>query len=360
MKFIPALPASLLLCALAPAQDFNLDVGPNLILWPVPSAGYGAGAGQTGIWNAVPPSLTPLALVDLTGAATNVTVVTDQTSSYTYPFGGLTGDDDAFTSDGQALDAVLQTPALWTFSGLADGDYDVYTYAWDNAGNGSQTDVSLPGVPASTQTVGGAWSGSPHVLGTTYALHQVAVVGGSLVIEAKSTLNGSSGQVIGFQLVQRSNNSPFLSFCSGDGSGTLCPCGNGAAAGEGCANSSGVGGKLSATGTPSVALDDMVLHAAQLLPGQPGLLFAGNNAVAGGAGAIFGDGLRCAGGALARLGVRLPNALGAASWGPGLGASGGWSAGQVRRFQIWYRDPVGSPCGSGFNLSNGLEVTFGA
>jgi hypothetical protein len=28
------------------------------------------------------------------------------------------------------------------------------------------------------------------------------------------------------------------------------------------------------------------------------------------------------------------------------------------RFQLWYRDSIASPCGSGFNLSHGLEVAF--
>jgi hypothetical protein len=37
---------------------------------------------------------------------------------------------------------------------------------------------------------------------------------------------------------------------------------------------------------------------------------------------------------------------------------GGWASGDLRRFQTWYRDPTGSPCGAGFNLSHGVEVTF--
>ncbi|MCB9915954.1 MAG: hypothetical protein H6828_12560 [Planctomycetes bacterium] len=350
--------ALLLLASPAVAQDFNVDVGPNLILWPAPSASYAAGAGQAGVWNPVPPSLLPTALVDLAGAPTGVSVTTTETMSYSWPFSGLTGDDDAFTADGQALDALLQTPATWTFSGLADGSYLVYTYAWDAAGSGVLTEVRIPSMPGSEQLVGGTWLGSPHVLGVTYALHAVTVSGGTLVVEARSAVSGSGGEVIGFQLVQTSSGSPFTGYCFGDGSGTACPCGNAGGAGEGCANSSGAGATLGAIGSTSASVDDQVFQAGGLLPNRPALLFVGDNAVNGGNGTVFGDGLRCAGGNIVRLGVRVPDALGAAHWGPGLAAQGGWSAGQTKRFQVWYRDPIASPCGSAFNLTNGLEVGF--
>jgi hypothetical protein len=54
----------------------------------------------------------------------------------------------------------------------------------------------------------------------------------------------------------------------------------------------------------------------------------------------------------------MPSELGGAIWGPGLRQLGGWSSGETRRFQLWYRDAATSPCGSGFNLSNGFELTF--
>jgi hypothetical protein len=38
-------------------------------------------------------------------------------------------------------------------------------------------------------------------------------------------------------------------------------------------------------------------------------------------------------------------------------STGAIDPGDTWRFQAWYRDPAG-PCGTGFNLSNGLEVTF--
>jgi hypothetical protein len=147
-------------------------------------------------------------------------------------------------------------------------------------------------------------------------------------------------------------------FCFGDGTATACPCGNGGGAGEGCANSSGAGGIMASGGTTSVAADNLTFAASQLLPGQPALLFVGVNAVNAGQGTVFGDGLRCAGGSVVRLGVQVPDASGNANWGPGLGASGGWSAGDSRHFQGWYRDPVGSPCGAAFNLTHGLSATM--
>ncbi len=146
-------------------------------------------------------------------------------------------------------------------------------------------------------------------------------------------------------------------YCFGDGSGTPCPCGNFGAPGEGCANSTGVGARLGASGSPSVTLDETRFVATGLVPGQPALLFQGANALNGGAGLAFGDGLRCAGGEVVRLGVRTPDAQGRAVFGPGLAAAGGWIPGVTRRFQAWYRDPVGSPCGTGFDLSHGLELT---
>lgn len=147
-----------------------------------------------------------------------------------------------------------------------------------------------------------------------------------------------------------------VTFCMGDGTAGACPCANFGGPGEGCAHSGGMGALLEGSGSASVSGNLLAFHAQQLKPGQPALLFQGNNEVNGGLGMIFGDGLRCAGGSVVRLGVQAADASGGASWGPGLAAAAGWSAGQTRSFQVWFRDPLGLPCGSNFNLSNGVTT----
>jgi len=147
-------------------------------------------------------------------------------------------------------------------------------------------------------------------------------------------------------------------FCFGDGTSLNCPCGNIGGSEEGCRNSTGVGAKLTALGSPVVPADDILFQGSQLPALKSAMFFAGTNAINGGQGAVFGDGLRCAGGSIRRLGVKMTSGTGTVNYGPGLGATGGWSAGDTRRFQIWYRDPQGGPCGSGFNLTHGIEIDF--
>ncbi|MCB9914096.1 MAG: hypothetical protein H6828_02970 [Planctomycetes bacterium] len=150
------------------------------------------------------------------------------------------------------------------------------------------------------------------------------------------------------------------SYCYGDGAtSTPCPCGNDGAIGTGCANSNGYGAKLVTSGSASVGSDDLVLNAEGLQPNQPGLYFQGQNATNNGLGLVFGDGLRCAGGNVLRLGVRISNAQGTSSTsGISIVTKGSVSAGLTRRYQIWFRNPGVSSCGNFFSLSNGIEVDW--
>ena len=141
----------------------------------------------------------------------------------------------------------------------------------------------------------------------------------------------------------------------------LGPCGNNDAT-AGCANSTGVGGLLSATGTSSVANDDLVLQATQLPTLKPGLLLQGGSTIVP---ALFFDGRRCVAGPLFRHAPTSTGAGGIATYGPGLvaytvanfGAPGWITPGSVWYFQYWHRDAA-LPCGNRANLTNAVRVTF--
>ena len=145
---------------------------------------------------------------------------------------------------------------------------------------------------------------------------------------------------------------PGTPYCFGE-VGT-CPCANAAGPTAGCQNSHGNGAILSSKGTSSTSSDDLEFDAAQLPAGKSCLLFSGDLEV----NMLSGDGIRCVGGSLNHLGVRTSDGAGNATWSAGLATAGGWESGDTRYFQVWYRDSVASPCGSGFNISSGLEVTF--
>jgi hypothetical protein len=147
-------------------------------------------------------------------------------------------------------------------------------------------------------------------------------------------------------------------YCFGDGSGSVCPCGNAGGPGEGCANGLGWGAKLAASGSGSVSAADLVLSGSNLTPGQPGLYFQGNVATAGGNGAHFGDGLRCAGSGVRRLQVRSANAMGVSNTTIDIATKGLVVPGNTKYYQLWYRDPAGSPCGTTFNLTHGVSVVW--
>jgi large repetitive protein len=166
-------------------------------------------------------------------------------------------------------------------------------------------------------------------------------------------LGGGTFKVHLYQGVERIR---FL--CFGDGGGTPCPCGNPGGSWAGCANSTGSGAVLGAAGSTDVSAADLILQATGMIPGKAGLFFQGTNATNGGHGITFGDGLRCTGGKVARLEVVLPNGSGGAGTTVDIALKGSVVAGDLRFYQLWYRDPAGGPCGSGFNTSNAVEVQW--
>ncbi len=154
---------------------------------------------------------------------------------------------------------------------------------------------------------------------------------------------------------------PATLFCSGDGSGTACPCGNAGAAHHGCANSlNSSGASLTASGVSSVANDTLEL-VGMGMPDATALYFQGTAQTGGGAGAVFGDGLRCAGGTVIRLAVKS-NTSGASQYPtgaePSISVKGQVGAGNVRTYQVWYRNSAAFCSPQTFNLTNGVEVTW--
>jgi hypothetical protein len=153
-----------------------------------------------------------------------------------------------------------------------------------------------------------------------------------------------------------------LRFCAGDGSGTACPCGNSGALGHGCANSvNAAGAQLNAVGVPSISNDSVLLHAAGM-PNSSVLFFQGTAQADGGAGTMFGDGKRCAGGSIVRLGAKT-NVSGTSSY-PEAGDLSVSQRGLVtapgsRTYQAWYRNAATFCTGATFNLSNGIEFLWG-
>ncbi|MBL8860711.1 MAG: hypothetical protein JNK02_01765 [Planctomycetes bacterium] len=152
-----------------------------------------------------------------------------------------------------------------------------------------------------------------------------------------------------------------FAYCFGDGSGTACPCGNSGAAGNGCANSLNAnGGNLAATGSSSITADSFVLQGSGM-PNSSALYFQGTTQSSGGAGTAFGDGKRCAAGSVIRLGTKN-NAGGASVYPAGgdqpVSIRGANAAGNVRTYQVWYRNAASFCTADTFNLTNGYQTTW--
>jgi plastocyanin len=150
--------------------------------------------------------------------------------------------------------------------------------------------------------------------------------------------------------------------CFGDGSGTACPCANNSAVGAqaGCLNSLATGGKITASGTPSIAADTVVLTGTDM-PSSSALYFQGTTVVGGGAGGTFGDGLRCAGGSVVGLALKT-NVAGTSTFpaggDPSASVKGRAAAGSTFEYQVWYRNANAFCTASTFNLTNGYSITW--
>jgi|GEM_PF-3136056 len=143
-----------------------------------------------------------------------------------------------------------------------------------------------------------------------------------------------------------------------------CPCANENdrsrhAGYAGCANGTFPGGaSLAVLGRSSVSEDSVVLRCFGVRPSGIGVFFQADDRILGGAGTHLGDGLRCIGGSRLGLQATLATPQGDSATSIPLAAKGSVSPGDRKRYQYWFRDPLMSLCGTGFNLSNAVELDW--
>lgn len=153
----------------------------------------------------------------------------------------------------------------------------------------------------------------------------------------------------------------FTPFCFGDGSangGPACPCGNDVAAGvaRGCVNSTGQGGKLVATGNPSISTDTVTLRGTELSPAAFALFLQSDSFSSG---TPLFDGLRCVGASFVRLTTRLSVGGAATIGSPSMPISvvGGITSPSTRFYQVVYRNNAGF-CNFLANSTNGIATVW--
>lgn len=337
------------------ALGVNAD-GSVIVGWSAGSAG-----GRTGFrWTA---STGMSAIPPLPGGTDTFAQGTDATGSI------VVGGDDAgaraawrwsSSSGTQALPPLTSNGECWADcispdAALIGGwcsDAGGYTHAclWDAQGNVHELREFL-----AQQGLGAAIAG--------WSLDDVRAIAGSGPWYLVGDGGDSTGQY-GAWLVRLDvlpGAEPGVAFCYGDDSGTLCPCSNPTSPGTGgCMNSLGLGGRLTAGGTASVANDSLVLSALDM-PSSTALYLQGSARENGGAGNLLGDGLLCVGGSLVRVGSKI-NAGGSSLYPlPGdasISVRGGVTAGDVRSYQVWYRNAATWCTSATFNLTNGYEVVW--
>jgi PKD repeat protein len=394
----------LALSSAAFSQDINIDCGANT-LFPAPADTYAAAA-NAGMWNTVGPSGPATALLDTSGAATFASIaVIGAFGDFGFDSNSTSGDDENLLDDFIDVGPTGAT-VLVRISGLAAGEYELYTYGWTaDDPSGSRTEVDVGIANEAAQTVGGEFTGA-HAQGVTYALHTVTLNGfEDLDILAKS--DTGFGSVNGIQLRLPPLPEPVADFAGTPLNGfaplivDFTDASSGAITnwdwvfGDGSTSTdqnpqntytipgtysvslmvTGPGGNNTLVLTDYIVVDDpgpfsycdvnansVSVDGAILtstggygtsnatfdlinMPNQPGLLYSGD----GMPDLPFGCGRRCVGGTTVRgsIFVSVDNQA--------LGLGFDMSGATTINIQAWYRDPLNlTACGDSYNLSNAL------
>jgi hypothetical protein len=281
-----------------------------------------------------------------------------QCGSTTQSFGFVVASTCTY-STGSAWSRGIMSPMFHAFSNTIRVEFD-YTLAVDATGDLVQVDLFeydtlgtwTPVRIADLSTLSN--DGLPHRASFSV---QVPKAGTQWDLTFSFAADGIGDSLAGWRLdnISISEVSAIRSFCFGDQSGAPCPCGNTSYIPVGgCSNSRGMGAVLTATGSVSVAADDLVLSASRMLYSKTAILMEGLGPVMRG-GAPFHDGLLCLTSPIQRVGIAVSDGNGIATFAPGLASANGWLAGSTRYLQVWYRDKP-FPCGTGSNLTQAIAV----
>lgn len=264
-----------------------------------------------------------------------------------------------------------------TLGGGPGGSVDALVEYDDGTGGGSSLYASTHTTAALEHTIrrwdGAAWSTVASVQVPTGGAVQSFTVfddhtGAGPTLYAGGLFGAVNGVVSNSIAALRGCGHPGEPICFGDGSGSACPCANNGATSHGCDNSANTGGaKLDSAGWTSLAFDSLVLTSSGELPSVLSIFLQGTAQIAP---AIFGDGLRCAGGNLKRLYSK--NASGGSVSAPGSGDASisarslalgdAIAIGASRVYQVYYRDPnlafCAAPPGDAWNVSSALRIDW--
>jgi hypothetical protein len=309
---------------------------------------------------------------DVTASTPGVTI-TEMTTAATAA-AGAAFTVEVFVFNGSGLGGPVgsgpgSSPTGWTSLGTAPATQGATT-------NGISLPIDIPDIVLTQGQVTGVairWvsTGGPRYLGTgapplsVFSDANLSLTTGD-ARSAPFTTGGSwfSSRALVGSLTYTAGSGPVppVAYCFGDGTGTACPCGNVGSVGNGCANSTNANGAgLAASGAASISADTLVLTASGMPNVSSCRFIQGTTQVAGGLGAPFGDGLDCLGGTLVRLGTKLASG-GVASY-PAVGeplisVKGMCAAGDVRNYQVIYRDAAPYCTTDVFNLTSGMNVTW--
>jgi hypothetical protein len=199
--------AVLLVCAASRAQagSINVDFEPAFFNFGTAPATFGAAADQPGVWNSVNlfDAVSRSSLLDVSGAATGVSLTPSHTDFFGYVAGGGLGTPDvqALLNEGQ-FGGTLSSSIEIAISGLPAGDYEIYTYAINEDVAFLSTFVSVPGSPDADSLIGGVFPGA-FVEGMNYSVHSVSIgAGDDINVLLSDGSPATDWGIAGFQIVE--------------------------------------------------------------------------------------------------------------------------------------------------------------